>query len=383
MLNGLYLANHDMTDVSSGVTKKIRAQLSAFENLGCSMTEGIIFSDSAVDKAIRRMPLLPSFYDCESSRLVRNLVNNGGLDFVYMRHGVCCAHTIGLLRYLSKHGVLSVIEFPTFPYDRNSAGLKWELQLAKDRCSRRKMASYVSFGTNYSDRDEIFQIPCIKLSNGVDAKSCVPRKTLPNPVEGIAFIGVALVTYWNGYDRLIRAMREYRDSHRMGPKLLFNIVGDGDELPSLRKLVSELEMEQEVVFHGFLSGEALERVYEESDIGVGSLAPSRKYKEHVMSSLKTKEYAAKGIPFIKGDRDQIFDSAGVDFVFDVTDDDQAIDLPGIIDWYKGLVGREPGCKLAERIHGFSEQRLTWEAQLKPVVDRIAMCIDAGREMSIE
>lgn len=379
MLRGLYLANHNMADVNSGVTKKIRAQISAFENLGCLMEEGMLFQDSTVDKIVRRMPVLSSYFDRESLGLAKSLLEADGLDFVYLRHGICDRYSIELLRYLHGNGVCTVIEFPTYPYDRNSSGLKWKLQLAKDKRWRLKMAPYVAFGTDYSGFEEIYGIPCMKLSNGIAASRYTPRAEAPDPDRLITFIGVALVTYWNGYDRLIRAMYQRKQSGAAGPRLRFNVVGDGEEMPNLRKLVEELGMEDEVVFHGFLSGDALERVYEASDIGVGSLSPSRKYKGHMMSSLKTKEYAAVGLPFIKGDVDAAFDLGNCDFAFDVSDDEKPIDLAAIIGWYQGLVAKEPAGELAHRIHSYSETYLSWEAQLAPVLDRVREYVACGQE----
>lgn len=383
MLRGLYLANHNMQDASSGVTKKIAAQIAAFESLGCSMANGAIFDDSALDKAVRRLPLVPNYYDRASLALAKSLVEGEGLDFVYMRHGTCDAHTLDLLDYLHGNGVCTVVEFPTFPYDRNATGLKWHLDLAKDRRSREKMSRYVDFGVDYSGYKDIFGIPCMSISNGIAARSYRPRAAVPDPDTSIAFIGVALVTYWNGYDRLIRAMHAYRESGGAEVALSFHIVGDGDELPNLRKLVTEFGMEDAVHFHGFLSGDDLEAVYEESDIGIGSLSPSRKYKGHIMSSLKTKEYVAKGLPFIKGDVDPAFDSEEADFAFDVTDDETDIDLGAIVDWYRGLVARDPRGSLAKRIHEYSERNLTWEADLSPVVEEIGKRVAEKQENHIE
>ena len=78
---------------------------------------------------------------------------------------------------------------------------------------------------------------------------------------------------------------------------VFHLVGDGSELPLYKKLVEEYGLERRVRFYGFLSGEPLSQVYNRADIAVSCLGMYRKGMDRE-SSLKSREYSARGLPII-------------------------------------------------------------------------------------
>jgi glycosyltransferase involved in cell wall biosynthesis len=88
----------------------------------------------------------------------------------------------------------------------------------------------------------------ITLSNGVDFSDIPLKKPAPD-YDVLNLIGVARLRYWHGYDRVIKGLeRYYRDNPEK--KVYFHIVGDGPELPKLKRLTEELRMEEHVIFHG-------------------------------------------------------------------------------------------------------------------------------------
>lgn len=370
MIKGIFIANHNYQDKSSGVTKKIDMQLKAFNHAGMSIDKCILFSDTVIDKAIRRLPFVPAYFDIEISKLCSNIIRQQ-YDFVYIRYSFSTRYFIDFIRKISKSGATIIIEFPTFPYDRNSDQLSWKLELAKDKHYRNKLFLYTDIGVDYSEYDRIFNIPCIKISNGISPDSYIIHKTnlfRQKKTERITFIGVALLAKWNGYDRLIKSISAYNKTHDC--KLFFNIVGEGNEYSALKQMVSRTNTEQYVKFYGYLSGDDLYKVYDDSDIGVGSLSPSRKYKNHIMSSLKTKEYTAIGIPFIKGDQDKAFTPETADFYYDVPDNEEDLNMEKIVEWYTKLL-ENYGDDLSIHIHSYAERYLSWEKQLIPVFDYIS------------
>lgn len=57
---------------------------------------------------------------------------------------------------------------------------------------------------------------------------------------------------YKGHDLVLEALALLRDE---GCRISYDIVGDGDDLPRLKGLASSLELEDQVVFHGFLPSE--------------------------------------------------------------------------------------------------------------------------------
>lgn len=370
MLKGIYISNHNLDDVSSGVTKKINMQISALQNLGLDIKAPNFFNNTLKDKILRRIPFVKSNFDKEVIRYIKQELQYG-LDFVYVRHSICNIYLIKLFRYLKKNNIPIIYEIPTYPYDRNGFGIDWKILLMKDKFSRKKIYKYIDRGVNFSNYDEIFGVKCIKIGNGINPNMIVPKKYKENEENTITFIGVALLAYWNGYDRLIRAISNYYNGNPKY-KITFNIVGDGKSYKELKELSESLGLEDKIIFHGFLSGEKLDELYDKSDIGVGTLASFRKYQNHMMSTLKTKEYTAKGIPFIKCDPDLSFDEKDVSFCLNVSRNEEDLILEDILEWYRLLCQRYNGNKIemGKDIRKFAFDELTWEKQLLPVVDYI-------------
>lgn len=373
-IKGIYITSENMNDKTSGVQKKINMQIDAFKKLRIDLEAPDLSTDGTTDKIVRRLPLIKNGFEKKLALIVNSIKKNNSInknqyiDFVYIRHPMVSLQFVLLMKKIKRLGVCIIYEFPTFPYDKNSKKLSGYLSLIKDKFSRGQLYKFVDVGVNYSGYREIFGIPCLQLSNGIDVHKVREKTIRENHSNVIRFIGVALLTRWNGYDRLIKAI--YKRSKVVDIDVEFHIVGKGDAFSELNSLVKELDLEKQIVLHGPLYGEELDALYDICDIGVGTLNPSRKYKNHIMSSLKTKEYAAKGIPFIKGDIDIAFDQRKPDFVFEVNDDESELNLTAILDWYRDLCHRCGKEELVKKIRKFASKELTWEKQLEPVATYI-------------
>lgn len=367
-MKGIYITSQDMKDRASGVNKKIDMQIVAFNKMGIELEIPDLSAQGNLDKIVRRLPFIRSGFEIKLNALIKSVDKWDEVDFVYIRHPMVSIQFLSMVKRIKQKGICVIYEFPTFPYDKNSDKLSARLSLAKDKFSRGRLHKWVDKGVNFSGFNEIFQIPCFSLANGIDIDRISPRNIKNNDSKVIRFIGVALLTKWNGYDRLINAIHKY--STECDEVIEFHIVGKGDIFDELQNLVKKLHLEERVVLHGPLYGKDLDSLYDICDIGVGTLNPSRKYKNHIMSSLKTKEYAAKGMPFIKGDIDAVFDKKYPDFVFDVSDDESELNLKAIINWYRALEDKYGKDGLVKEIRNFASEELTWEKQLRPVATYI-------------
>lgn len=371
-MKAVYITSQDMTDATSGVNKKIRMQISAFNRLGVELDIPDLAAHSWEDKIIRRLPFIKNEFEKKlESYIVQSNLRDA--DFVYIRHPMVSWQFVQLLKKIKRSNSRIVYEFPTFPYDRNSKKLSARLSLLKDKISRGRLHKYVDIGVNYSGFKEIYSIPCLCLSNGIDVNMISTRNYVRTDDNIVRFIGVALLTNWNGYDRLILAIKKYLEKNN-ALNVEFHIVGNGDIFNELKCLIMKNNLENAVFLHGFLSGKELDDLYDMCDIGVGTLNPSRKYKNHIMSSLKTKEYAAKGMPFIKGDIDFIFDDKSLDFVFNVPDDETEVKLKDIIQWYADLTNKYGRKKLGMTIREFARDELSWDKQMKIVINYLEKCV---------
>ena len=125
----------------------------------------------------------------------------------------------------------------------------------------------------------------------------------------IHLIGVAEVHYWHGYDRLIAGLGEYYKNGIGNMKdvrdVYFHIVGgiwSGDlygsaYAPGIQTLIDKYGLHDKVILHGQMFGQPLDDLFNQCIFAIGSLGRHRNGIT-IIKTLKNREYATRGIPFI-------------------------------------------------------------------------------------
>ena len=96
------------------------------------------------------------------------------------------------------------------------------------------------------------------------------------------------VSRWHGLDRMIEGIAGYKGLVH----LHFHVVGDGDELDSLKQLKNSVAPSSDIHFHGFMTGQDLDAMFDMCHIAVGSLGIHRKGLGQT-SELKAREYCTR------------------------------------------------------------------------------------------
>jgi hypothetical protein len=218
----------------------------------------------------------------------------------------------------------------------------------------------------FSDAERIFGQRTIRISNGVDMDS-IPLHQYQKPSDNsIHLIGVAEVHYWHGFDRLIAGLGEYYKTTRHPRQVFFHIVGgvwksemyDSMHAPGFSELMDKYGIWDKVIFHDQLFGEQLNTVFNQCCFAIGSLARHRSGITAI-KTLKNREYATRGIPFIYSEQDSDFDQQP--YVIKAVPDESPIAIQQIIDFID--------------LHQFHPQEirntvehLSWKIQMKRVLD---------------
>ena len=80
-------------------------------------------------------------------------------------------------------------------------------------------------------------------------------------------------------------------------KIVLHIVGTGSGQQKLNEMIKEMNLNENVVMHGFKTGTELDAIYNKCHLGLISLATQDK-DIYIHSTLKSREYLAKGLPTI-------------------------------------------------------------------------------------
>lgn len=266
-----------------------------------------------------------------------NVIKKEKIDYCYIRYPNTDPIFLSLLKKLKKKGICIVVEIPTYPYDEEGKEtLKGQVIKFLDRYYRKKIHHYVDRIITYSDDEIIFGVKTIKTVNGIDFANVRIAKGVFNN-NTIHLCGVATFHKIHGYDRLIKGLEIYYKNG--GTKdIIFDIVGYGDNhiLEEYKKMVKEAQLEGRVIFHGRLQGLELDKIYDKAVIGINSLAIHRQNLKNE-STLKTREYAAKGLPILSSSFIDAFDKEGnLKFVCMVPADESPINIEEIIKFYECL-----------------------------------------------
>ena len=373
----LFLTYHGFSEYS-GISKKIHYQVKGLRENGhdvhlcyygfaenghrCRYVDGQVIKDygKGAWAGIRQRMDYSCIYDycmCE------------GIEFVYAR---CFMNaTPWLIRFFEKlrqAGVKSVTEIPTYPYDLEFSSISdWNMKfdLWLDKRYRRNLYRQQNALVTFSNATEIFGQRTIRISNGVDFDSIpIHQCQQPTANDQLHLIGVAEVHFWHGFDRLVTGLGEY---YRNGGQreVYFHIVGgvhptymnDIPQAPGFQTLIDQYGIQDKVIFHGTLFGDALTDVFNQCTLALGSLARHRSGIT-VIKTLKNREYATRGIPFIYSEQDSDFDNQP--YVIKAPADESPIDIQQIIDFVdRFTITPEEIRKTVEH--------LTWKIQMQRVI----------------
>ena len=377
----LFLVYHGFSEYS-GISKKIHYQVKGLRENGhevhlcyygfaanshrCRYVDGKVIKDYGTGAWAGMRQRID--YDC-----VYEYCRQNGIQFVYAR---CFQNAnpwlIRFFQRLNRLGVKSVTEIPTYPYDQEFATFpfKERLGLKVDQLFRNRLAREMAAIVTFSEAEQVFGQRTIRISNGVDFES-IPLHQFVKPADGsIHLIGVAEVHIWHGYDRLIRGLGEYYQKKATGqPNVYFHVVGGVHEhdmevgttwYPAFRTMINEYGIADKVVFHGQLFGEQLDTIFNQCQFAIGSLARHRSGIT-VIKTLKNREYATRGMPFVYSECDSDFD--GKPYVLKVPADESPIDIQQILAFIDNHHLE------AQEIRKTVEHWM-WRIQMKMVVDDV-------------
>ena len=130
-------------------------------------------------------------------------------------------------------------------------------------------------------------------------------------------------------------------------------------------LSKELGIEKYVVFHGTKVSKELDMLFDRCDVAIGCLGIYRK-KTVRASTLKNKEYCARGIPFVFACEEKYLHSK-LDFVKVLPDNDEIIDIDEIVEFHKRMQKRED---ISSVMIEYAKKYFLWSTQIESILDAL-------------
>lgn len=294
------------------------------------------------------------------------------IKFVYAR---CFQNAspwlISLFKKLKKTGIHAVTEIPTYPYDQefNHFGWKERLELKIDQFFRHRLCQQMDALVTFSDADRIFGQRTIRISNGVDFDSIPLHQpsVKDHKSSAIHLIGVAEVHPWHAFDRVMAGMGEYythvATTKSLQPDVYFHVVGGVHPFrmsSDFDPIIKKYGLQDKVIFHGQLFGDKLTEVFNQCQFAIGSLGRHRSGIT-VIKTLKNREYATRGIPFVYSEQDSDFDQQP--YILKAPADESPINIQQIISFLEHFTMKPEDIRK-------TVEHLRWNIQMQKVVDAV-------------
>lgn len=360
-------------DESSGVYKKIRAQVDAFIRLG--HTCKLLFVRDTEDAYIFPGGDMETLDMSNESHIkyISDLIKN--CDFCYARFELLRhKYYKKIINICGDNKVKVVTEIPTYPpYQESLARVKDNLHNKKYFSALKtffgtafvmldmyRMALYSKLIVIVADDKKFRFADTIRIENGIDLDKN-PYQPKDTDDGKVRIIAVSNFSVWNGYDRAITGLKQYVEQNP-DPNIELIMVGGLKEGQSLIKQTEELGLTNYVKFTGALSGKTLDEAYANADIALCALGNHRR-KVFANSSLKAKEYASRGMLMVLSDAEGI-ESKIRDLSLVVMSDESPLDFDVIMKWYNSISDKEDTRLF---IHNFAKNNYSWDVQISKVL----------------
>jgi glycosyltransferase involved in cell wall biosynthesis len=366
----LFLIFHGF-DANNGISKKIAYQVEALR--ACGREVHLCYVDETTGRKQRMVDgeVIADYGSGIKGKIWKRIEFSSITDYV-RRHQIGLVYirsnhnanpfTIRMLKGIRAAGAHIVMEIPTYPYDAEYEAQGIGHQIWQDRLFRNSFARQLDAIVTFSDYDTIFGQRTIRISNGIDFDS-IPMKTRVNDTsKELNLIGVAEIHQWHGFDRVIKGLAAYYAQPKPY-RVTFHIVGyyfSQEVEATFRQLMADSGMQEHVVFHGKQHGEALDRLFDLCDFGIGSLGRHRVGIQRI-KTLKNREYAARGIPFVYSETDSDFDDRP--YILKAPADETPLDIDEVVRFYHSLT-------LSPQTIRESVKELSWQHQMNIVLKHV-------------
>jgi len=384
----------DVQNANDGVNKKLLSQVSGMSQLGLNVE--LVLADTGCAHDPSHNDFLKTYSVSEApsgdlfgrirrslkiSRIFSKIIDSlGPNDVLYYRY-ISAFPLYYPKNYFKRSRTCKIVtEHQTIELDENKL-INSTLGYWSERLFGKLLRKQSDAIIGVTDEITQYEIACagdpekphITIGNGFEVQSVPVREAPHYAGDDLHLLCVANVSRWHGLDRLLRGLATYNGT----PKVILHIAGDGAELPHLQNLTDDLGIGDRVVFHGFTTGKALDALFDQCHIAVGSLGIHRIGLKEA-SILKAREYCARGIPFIYGIPDPDF-PPDFPYILHLPADESPIDIDQVLAFAKRVCA-DPDHP--QKMRRYAEEHLDWSVKMKKLKNFLETLVGEDEDASV-
>ena len=362
-----FYANFRVYDETVGITQKVKKQIEAFQELGYDviysgyLEDGVAIFDSTGNILVKKKFFLKNG---KINHILRRymllllckdyfLKNDVELEFSYLRYHFFDSFYINLLKVLKKKSKKVIMEahsYPVFVKKDRFNPIK-----ILDEIYSKKAHKYCDYIASMTNLKTICEIPTYEIENtlNIDDFKIKEYKRVENK---FIFINVAFENITHGLDRLIKGISNYYKTIYKTTSIDIELLLIGEYSNSTKKLVEDLSLSEKVKFLGKMKRNEIDTYIDEAHFAVGSMGNHRA-NSYYGSALKTKEYIARGIPFVYGWEERIL--INFPFAYKVPLNEEPVDIKKILEFYRKIENKDLAIKMRKFLE---ENNRSWQQQ---------------------
>lgn len=367
-------ANYTPADKAIGITKKIGAEIRTLRKKGMAVTytgyDGDGVSVFGNDDAVIFHKAYPFHWDKLNRKLRYYWLEKTALEYLkqaesfdlgYIRMGAPNRVFFSILKRLKDGGATLIGEahayFPGIKY--KSLGGKyitWMYEMHKA-----KFKDYISCFIVEGSFPEMYGVKAYKTSIGVEVDAICPHQ-YSGDKQTLNLISVANEMSYHAYDRIVESLNAYllKTDNRHIVVHLVGVISD-----ETKALVEKYGLQEHVILYGKQSGAALDEIYNKCNVGLGPLGQHRVGGKKD-TGLKTKEYFAKGLPYIySGEEPTVPD--GYPYICQFPSDESMIDFDRVWEFYKSY---RDDPQVVEHMRAFAAEHYSWDTIMKEALSHL-------------
>lgn len=282
---------------------------------------------------------------CEVSLLEYEWVNGyAGIDvdedadFLYFRRIESSVKLLQTMRKIKKKckSIKIIMEIPTYPFkgeETEKKSIKRKVSILIGNMFLHRYIDRIVLSGQLDKIKTLYKIPVIHIDNGVDFNNIAVNQNDCNPGDDIHMICVSGCMYSHGYDRMIKGIAEYYQDFQNARNVYLHVVGTGEYLNEYKRIAGESGApEDKVIFYGRKVGKELDEIYSLCNVAIAHLALHR-IGLNQLSSLKSCEYASRGLPMISSASLNIANDETRKYIMYVPEDETPINIEAVIQFY--------------------------------------------------
>lgn len=358
----------DVKGFNSGSAKKSISIIKGFNDNGIETFLYNNYKDIKKSKFWKIKCRLP--YTSSFNELIYDDNKINGYDAYYIRFLGPDKKFIEFLKKLrmQNKNAKILLEFPDIDYIMRFQGKIKNIHLIlKDINFTKNVSRYVDRVILMSPEKEYKGIKAIFMMNGIDTTAIKKRTYEKSLIKKYVLASVSSFQEVHGIDYVIRSLKEYINNG--GDKLCLKLVGGGPLLEQYKKLIQDIELENYVEILGPLYGDDLAEFYNKIHCGIEFMAPERRSFTY-SSSLKSREYFAKGLPFITAARIDVLENNPCKYVLQLEKKENNLFDLNEVELFLEKIYNNTETKInemTEEIRKFSEENLDVTKTIKSVI----------------